>query len=170
MDKQAEMFEPSHFACGAAVYPHSSAKRTGCRDYRSRVPARTARMALHALQWIAAAVPTTAPLFSLSDLRWLDTDPAVSAVIPYAPEQHGYAVPVISELMAAALSQVDARTRHIVTSLHLLDDPLSLSVLGALHGLLPEQVRQIDERAFAKIRRWMRLTIAERRRLRSDYD
>ncbi|WP_286704954.1 MULTISPECIES: hypothetical protein [unclassified Acidiphilium] len=125
-------------------------------------------MARHAVRWISAATPAPMAISSLSDLRWLDIACAAErgagiGCAPDVPERSDDAILVVSGLMAAALSRLDARTRHIVTSLHLLDDPLSLVALAALHGLVPDQVRQIDERAFAAVQVWMRLTIAEQR-------
>lgn len=171
MDNQARSFGSSPFARRQTGHADSFTKRLNRHGHAPAVPVRSAPIARHALRWIAAAVTAPMTISSLSDLRWLDIacadergDVAGLGRTPCSPtEPSDDTVLVVSGLMGAALARLDARTRHIVTSLHLLDDPLSLAALAALHGLASDQVRQIDELAFAAVQDWMRVTIAERR-------
>ncbi len=59
-------------------------------------------------------------------------------------------------LMRTALGQLDMRERHILTQRRLKDCPSKLSELGAVFGISRERVRQIEVRAFDKLRRLMR--------------
>jgi hypothetical protein len=171
MDNQAETFGSSPFARRQTAQMGSATKRLGRHGHAPAMPTRTAPIARRALRWISAAAPAVMVIPSLSDLRWLDIASADERRRGAGTDRTDYsltarrddAAPVVSGLMGAALARLDARTRHIVTSLHLLDDPLSLAALAALHGLVPDQVRQIDELAFGAVQDWMRLTIAERR-------
>jgi RNA polymerase sigma-32 factor len=58
-------------------------------------------------------------------------------------------------LLHQALVVLDERERHIITERMLRDEPASLSALGDAYGLTRERVRQIELRAFEKLRKRM---------------
>ncbi|MCB1390442.1 MAG: sigma-70 family RNA polymerase sigma factor, partial [Rhodobacteraceae bacterium] len=51
----------------------------------------------------------------------------------------------------AAVEQLPDRERHIVSARHLADEPATLSDLGAEMGISKERVRQLEERALARL-------------------
>lgn len=55
-------------------------------------------------------------------------------------------------LVSAALSKLNERERCIIVERRLRDDPVTLDVLSARYGVSRERIRQIENRAFAKIR------------------
>ncbi len=59
-------------------------------------------------------------------------------------------------MMRCALDALDDRACHILTQRRLRENPRKLSELSALHGISRERVRQIEVRAFAKLKRLMR--------------
>ena len=58
-------------------------------------------------------------------------------------------------LLRQALDVLNDRERHIITERMLRDEPASLSTLGEAYGLTRERVRQIEFRAFAKLKKRM---------------
>lgn len=59
-------------------------------------------------------------------------------------------------MMRRALGQLDARERHILEQRRLRENPSKLCELSVIHGISRERVRQIEVRAFAKLKRLMR--------------
>jgi RNA polymerase sigma-32 factor len=55
-------------------------------------------------------------------------------------------------LLDAAMAELKARERHIITARHLRDAPLTLEKLSQHYGISRERVRQIEGRAFEKLR------------------
>jgi hypothetical protein len=141
-------------------------------------------MTRFAMRWILG-VPSQAPQhreiphlsdlhlsdLHLSDLRWVDrasiTDRRSAQSLrdsdSFELEQTESIGPAPGGLLAMALSHLDPRTRHIVTALHLLDQPLTPEALASLHHLTPDQIRTLDTSAFAAVQRWMRLHVTDRR-------
>jgi RNA polymerase sigma-32 factor len=58
-------------------------------------------------------------------------------------------------LLLQSLDVLNKRERHIVTERMLREEPASLSALGAAYGLTRERVRQIELRAFQKLKKRM---------------
>jgi len=55
------------------------------------------------------------------------------------------------KLLAEALDSLDERERHIIAERRLRDDPVTLEELGQHYGVSRERIRQIENRAFAKL-------------------
>ena len=58
-------------------------------------------------------------------------------------------------LLRQSLDVLDKRERHIITERMLRDEPTNLSALGKAYGLSRERVRQIEFRAFEKLKKRM---------------
>ena len=56
-----------------------------------------------------------------------------------------------STLLRRAMTQLSERERYILTSRRLIERPLKLDDLATHYGVSRERIRQIEERAFAKI-------------------
>jgi RNA polymerase sigma-32 factor len=56
------------------------------------------------------------------------------------------------EALQAALQALNPRERHIFTARHLTENPPNLHTLAAEYGISGERVRQIEVRAFEKVR------------------
>ena len=59
-------------------------------------------------------------------------------------------------LMTRCLTHLDQREQHILINRRLRDDPPTLDALSQEHGISRERVRQIEVRAFEKLKRIMR--------------
>lgn len=55
-------------------------------------------------------------------------------------------------LLRRALEQLPERERHIISERRLKDDPMTLEELGRIYGISRERIRQLEDRAFNKIR------------------
>ncbi len=55
-------------------------------------------------------------------------------------------------LLERAMEQLNERERHIISERRLSDDPMTLEELGRIYGISRERIRQLEERAFNKIR------------------
>jgi RNA polymerase sigma-32 factor len=56
------------------------------------------------------------------------------------------------EALRAALQTLSPRERHIFTARHLTESPPNLQTLAAEYGISGERIRQIEVRAFQKVR------------------
>ena len=56
-------------------------------------------------------------------------------------------------LLRRALEQLPERERHIISERRLKDDPKTLEELGNMYGISRERIRQLEERAFAKVQK-----------------
>ena len=65
-----------------------------------------------------------------------------------------------SALLATALMTLKERERQILTERRLRDEPQTLRMLATRFGVSRERIRQIEERAFAKVQNAMRPRIA----------
>lgn len=63
-------------------------------------------------------------------------------------EESGYRM----GLLQRAMEQLTERERHIISERRLSDDPMTLEELGRVYGISRERIRQLEERAFSKIR------------------
>ena len=61
------------------------------------------------------------------------------------------------ELLERALTTLPERERHILVERRLKDDPSTLEVLGGVYGISRERVRQLEVRAFEKLKREMEI-------------
>jgi RNA polymerase sigma-32 factor len=57
------------------------------------------------------------------------------------------------EMLKTALKNLDDRERRIITQRRLVDDPLTLDELSKSFGISRERVRQVEVRAFEKLRK-----------------
>ena len=57
------------------------------------------------------------------------------------------------EMLMIALKNLDERERRILTQRRLVDDPLTLDQLSKSFGISRERVRQVEVRAFEKLRK-----------------
>ena len=55
-------------------------------------------------------------------------------------------------LLQKALEQLNERERHIISERRLSDHPMTLEELGRIYGISRERIRQLEERAFHKVR------------------
>ncbi len=58
-------------------------------------------------------------------------------------------------MLANALSELPERERHILTERRLSDDPSTLEDLGKVYGISRERVRQLENRAFDKVKKFI---------------
>lgn len=89
------------------------------------------------------------------DAEWLDwledkTDNQETMLVDLDQQQHR------RTLMAECLGHLDQRERHILVNRRLRDNPPTLDALSQEHGISRERVRQIEVRAFEKLKRIMR--------------
>lgn len=64
-------------------------------------------------------------------------------------------------LLEKAMAQLNERERHIISERRLSDDPMTLEDLGRIYGISRERIRQLEERAFNKVRVAMQKMAAE---------
>ena len=67
------------------------------------------------------------------------------------------------QLLDTALDGLSGRERHILSERRLKDDPSTLQVLSERYGISRERVRQIEVRAFEKVRKSVKNAVIERR-------
>jgi RNA polymerase sigma-32 factor len=58
-------------------------------------------------------------------------------------------------MLGAAMKQLDERERHILIERRLRDEPITLEGLGREYSISRERVRQIEVRAYEKLRKAM---------------
>jgi RNA polymerase sigma-32 factor len=81
-------------------------------------------------------------------LDWL-VDPAPTQEVALAEEQetaHRH------QALEGAIAKLNPRERRILTARWLIDEPSTLEELAAEHGVSRERIRQIEQRAFQKIK------------------
>ncbi len=66
------------------------------------------------------------------------------------------------ELLEEGLSKLNERERHIVRERRLKDDPPTLEELSKIYSVSRERVRQIEDRAFNKLQKTVRMLAASR--------
>jgi RNA polymerase sigma-32 factor len=81
-------------------------------------------------------------------LDWL-VDPAPTQEATFAEQQE---TALRRQALDSAIAQLKPRERRIVTARWLIEEPATLEELAAEHGVSRERVRQIEQRAFQKIR------------------
>ncbi|NQU59758.1 MAG: RNA polymerase sigma factor RpoH [Rhodospirillales bacterium] len=86
----------------------------------------------------------------------VDGGPSPETLVARA-EEHSYH----GEILKRALNTLPERERNILKERRLKDDPLTLEVLGKEYGISRERVRQLEARAFEKIQKVVKATIAE---------
>jgi RNA polymerase sigma-32 factor len=69
-------------------------------------------------------------------------------------------------LLASALRTLNKRERHILSERRLTEDPATLEDLSHRYGISRERVRQIEVRAFEKLQKTMKATVAAEQRAR----
>ena len=60
------------------------------------------------------------------------------------------------EMLATALKDLDERERFIITQRRLVDDPLTLDQLSKNFGISRERVRQVEAKAFEKLKKYVK--------------
>jgi RNA polymerase sigma-32 factor len=65
-----------------------------------------------------------------------------------------------SAMLTEALAQLPERERHILSERRLADAPRTLESLGKEYGISRERVRQLEVRAFDKIKKTLRSAVA----------
>jgi len=90
-------------------------------------------------------------------LDWL-VDPAPTQESKLAHEQEAT---VRSQALNDAVAALNARERHIFVARRLRDEPARLEDLAVDHGISRERVRQIELRAFQKVKAAMQSAIAD---------
>jgi RNA polymerase sigma-32 factor len=69
-------------------------------------------------------------------------------------------------LLASALKTLNKRERHILSERRLTENPVTLEDLSHRYGISRERVRQIEVRAFEKLQKTMKATVAAEQRAR----
>ena len=67
------------------------------------------------------------------------------------------------QLLDTALDGLSSRERHIISERRLREAPATLQVLSEQYGISRERVRQIEVRAFEKIRKSVKNAVIDRR-------
>ncbi len=90
---------------------------------------------------------------------WLvdDKTPSPETVVADAQENS-----VRMDLLEAAMTELTARERHILTERRLKDEPTTREDLAGQYGVSRERVRQIEVRAFEKLQKSMRAAALEK--------
>jgi RNA polymerase sigma-32 factor len=60
------------------------------------------------------------------------------------------------EMLATAMKDLDERERFIITQRRLVDDPLTLDQLSKNFGISRERVRQVEAKAFEKLKKYVK--------------
>ena len=59
-------------------------------------------------------------------------------------------------MLSNALKDLDERERFIITQRRLVDDPLTLDQLSKNFGISRERVRQVEAKAFEKLKKYVK--------------
>jgi RNA polymerase sigma-32 factor len=102
-----------------------------------------------------------APLRQDGDGEWQDwlVDEAVSQEAALADQEE---LTGRKSLLADALNVLNKRERHIINERRLKDNPATLEDLSELYSISRERVRQIEVRAFEKLRKAMKVDTQRR--------
>ena len=68
------------------------------------------------------------------------------------------------DLLTSALGELTDRERDILQARRLQDEPATLEELSQKYGVSRERVRQIEVRAFEKLQKAMKASLADKRR------
>jgi RNA polymerase sigma-32 factor len=79
---------------------------------------------------------------------------------PEALAVDGQEADVRNALLRGAMSGLDKRERHIFIERRLKDDPLTLEALGKQYGVTRERIRQLENRAYGKVKKAVRNAVA----------
>ena len=103
-----------------------------------------------------------APLREEGEGEWqdyiVDDEDDQETLIGEAEELHGR-----RELLKAALRGLSKRERHIITERRMKEIPATLQNLSDLYGISRERVRQIEVRAFKKLRKTVKNALIDQR-------
>ncbi len=96
-----------------------------------------------------------APLRDDSEGEWIDwlVDDATDQETVAANQQEFSSR---HQMLVGAMKCLTDRERHILTERRLKDDPTTLQDLSTVYGISRERVRQIEVRAFEKVRKSVR--------------
>ncbi|MEI7607618.1 MAG: RNA polymerase sigma factor RpoH [Rhodospirillaceae bacterium] len=96
-----------------------------------------------------------APLRADAEMEWQDTlvDESDSQEAGLMQRQE---LGEHRRLLNDAIETLNERERHIFTERHLREQPTTLEELSRLYGVSRERIRQIEERAFAKVQKAVR--------------
>lgn len=96
-----------------------------------------------------------APLRDDSEGEWIDwlEDDATDQETHVATQQEFHSR---HQMLVGAMKCLTDRERHILTERRLKDDPTTLQDLSTVYGISRERVRQIEVRAFEKVRKSVR--------------
>src|SRR5262249_53138937 len=103
-----------------------------------------------------------APLRSESEAEWQDwlADETLDQETRMADREE---LGERHELLTSALGELTERERDIIEARRLKDEPATLEELSQKYGVSRERVRQIEVRAFEKLQKSMKDTLADRR-------
>jgi RNA polymerase sigma-32 factor len=103
-----------------------------------------------------------APIRSDSESEWqdwlLDETPDQESILAEQEE-----LDERKELLAAAMTDLTERERHILTERRLKDEPATLEDLSQHYNISRERVRQIEVRAFEKLQKAMKAALRDKR-------
>lgn len=85
-------------------------------------------------------------------IDWLEDDEADQETVVAAREEYSNR----HNMLVGAMKCLTDRERHILTERRLKDDPTTLQDLSDVYGISRERVRQIEVRAFEKVRKSVR--------------
>jgi RNA polymerase sigma-32 factor len=72
-------------------------------------------------------------------------------------------------MLVKAMDALNERERDIMYSRRLQDPPLTLEDLSSKYDISRERVRQIEEKAFEKLQKRMKLLVEEKKPIMIDY-
>jgi RNA polymerase sigma-32 factor len=107
-----------------------------------------------------------APLKVDGNGEWIDwlVDNKDDQEIRYAEEEE---LAQRREMLAEAMGALNDRERHIFSARRLSEDPQTLEELSQVYGVSRERVRQIEVRAFEKVQKAIRDSLAEQAAVRA---
>ena len=107
-----------------------------------------------------------APLKVDGNGEWIDwlVDNKDDQEIRYAEEEE---LAQRREMLAEAMGVLNDRERHIFSARRLSEDPQTLEELSQVYGVSRERVRQIEVRAFEKVQKAIRDSLAEQAAVRA---